>query len=368
MKSTVYFIDLRATFKENFLQKLNRLTDTAGISNVVKQRDLVALKLHFGELGNTAFIRPIFIRRIVDVVKEIGGVPFLTDANTLYAGTRSDAPHHLSTAIRNGFAFSVVDAPLVIADGLRGKSETPVVVNQQHFKRVYIASEIARADVLLSIAHFKGHELTGFGGTLKNVGMGCASRKGKLAQHSTLSPKVKQKKCIGCGECVVHCSHKAIFMVNKKASIRPKKCIGCGECIIICPQSAIQIQWNKSIPIFMEHMVEYTFGVLKKKPGKALFLNFITDVTPACDCLPTSDAPIIKDVGVVASQDPVAIDQASADLVNQQQGLEGSCLKTSTKVGEDKFKAIYPKVDWGIQLNYAERIGLGTRSYRLEKI
>ncbi len=368
MKSTVYFIDLRATYKENFLQKLNRLADAAGISNVVKQRDLVAVKLHFGELGNTAFIRPIFIRRIVDAVKLNGGVPFLTDANTLYAGTRSNAPQHLSTAIHNGFAFSVVDAPLVIADGLRGKSETPVVINQQHFKRVYIGSEIANADVLISVAHFKGHELAGFGGTLKNVGMGCASRKGKLAQHSSLSPKVKKKKCIGCGECAIHCSHKAISMADKKAFIRPKKCVGCGECILICPQSAIQIQVNRSIPRFMENMVEYTFGVLKKKPGKVLFLNFITNVTPACDCLPTSDAPFVGDVGVVASQDPVAIDQASADLVNQQPGLNGSCLTKSFKVGADKFKAIYPKVDWRFQLEYAERIGLGTRSYRLEKI
>lgn len=366
--STVYFIDLRAGFKENFLQKLNRLADTAGLSDVVKPRDLVAIKLHFGETGNTAFIRPIFIRRIVDALKAAGANPFLTDANTLYAGTRGNAPQHLSSAICNGFAFSVVGAPLVIADGLRGKSETPVVINQKRFKRVYIGSEIVRADALVSVAHFKCHELAGFGGTIKNVGMGCASRKGKMAQHSTLCPKVKKKKCIGCGDCAAHCAHRAILIRDSKANIRPDRCVGCGECILICPESAIDVRWNQSIPVFMENMVEYTLGVLKKKTGKALFLNFITNVTPACDCLPTSDAPIVPDVGVVASRDPVAIDQASADLVNQQRGLKGSRLKTGLKAGADKFKAVYPEVDWERQLDYAEQIGLGTRSYRLEKI
>lgn len=366
--STVYFIDLRAGFKENFLKKLNRLSDTAGLPDIIKPRDLVAIKIHFGEAGNTAFIRPIYVRKIVEAVKIAGATPFLTDANTLYAGTRGNAPNHLTTAIRNGFAYAVVDAPLVIADGLRGKSETPVIVNQKRFKRVYIGSEIARADALLSVAHFKCHELAGFGGTLKNVGMGCASRKGKLAQHSTLCPKVKRKKCIGCGDCAAHCAHRAIVIRDGKANIRQNRCIGCGECILICPQGAIEVRWNQSIPVFMENMVEYTLGVLKKKHGKALFLNFITDVTPACDCLPTSDAPIVPDVGVVASRDPVAIDQAAVDLVNQQRGLKGSCLKTGIKIGADKFKAVYPKVDWEIQLDYAERIGLGTRTYRLEKI
>ncbi len=376
MKSTVYFIDLRATYKENFIGKIGRLLDTAGLSDVIDKRDLVAVKLHFGELGNTAFIRPVFLRKIVEMVKSVGGDPFLTDCNTLYAGTRSDAPHHLKTAIQNGFAYPVVDAPVIIADGLRGKSENAVTINQKQFKRVYIGSEINQADALISVAHFKGHELSGFGGTIKNLGMGCASRKGKLAQHSTLTPKVKTKKCIGCGDCISHCSQHALSLferkvkekVEKKAVIDPEKCIGCGECILICPNNAIQIQWNQSIPVFLENMVEYTMGVIKGKKNKVLFLNFINNVSPACDCMDHNDAPIVRDIGIVASTDPVAIDQASVDLVNNEHALPDSCLTTNTKSGEDKFRGIYPDVDWTIQLDYAESIGIGTRLYDLVKI
>jgi len=227
MNSDVYFIDLRATFRENLVGKLGRLLDTAGLSSCINERDLVAVKLHFGEMGNTAFIRPVFLQKIVKAIRKVGGAPFLTDANTLYSGTRSDSPHHLATAIQNGFAYSVVQAPIIIADGLRGKSETVVKINQNNFKKVYIGSEIFEADALISVAHFKGHELTGFGGTIKNLGMGCASRKGKLAQHSTVSPKIVRKKCVGCGDCVDHCSQNAISLVEEKAVIDSKKCIGC---------------------------------------------------------------------------------------------------------------------------------------------
>ncbi len=368
MKSTVYFADLRAKWSENLLAKLNRLLDAVGLADKVNKGALVAVKLHFGEDGNTAYIRPVFIRKIVDSIKEAGGRPFLTDANTLYVGSRSDSVDHLMTAIQNGFAYAVVGAPLIIADGLRGGNETAIAVNLKRFKKVYIGSEIIRADALVSAAHFKGHELSGYGGTIKNLGMGCASRKGKLAQHSTVSPKVKRKKCEGCGECVAYCAHDAISLVDEKAKIDPKKCVGCGECIIICPNQAIQIQWNKEVPAFLENMVEYTAGVLKGKKDAACFLNFITQVSPACDCYSYNDAPIVADIGIVASNDPVAIDQASADLVNQAEGLKDSSLTKNYKPGEDKFRALYPNVDWEIQLKYAEEIGLGTRGYELVKI
>lgn len=368
MKSNVYFIDLRATAKENLVAKLARLLDTAGLSQTIKQRDLVAVKLHFGEQGNTAFIRPVFIRKIVESIKNIGAVPFLTDANTLYAGTRSDSVHHLSTAIQNGFAYAVVDAPIVIADGLRGKSETAVTVNQKNFKKVYIGSDIMEADALISVAHFKGHELSGFGGAIKNVGMGCASRRGKLAQHSTVAPEVIEEKCVGCGDCMEHCSQNALSLEKEKAVLDAKKCIGCGECIIICPNDAIQIQWNQDIPVFLENMVEYTMGVLKNKADKTLFVNFITDISPACDCYGHNDAPIVRNIGIVASTDPVAIDQASVDLVNREQALPESCLTKNIEKGEDKFKGIYPNVDWTIQLDYAQSLGLGSRNYNLNKI
>lgn len=369
MKSKVYFIDLRAKYKESFSAKLEKLTQRAGLARTVKKRDLVAVKLHFGELGNTAFIRPVYVRRIVEAVKKRGAFPFLTDANTLYAGTRGDAVSHLKTAIENGFAYSVVGAPLVIADGLRGKSETRIAINRSRFSHVFIGSEIVNADALISVAHFKCHELSGFGGTLKNLGMGCASRKGKLAQHSTLSPKVKGKKCVGCGECMAHCAQKAIVLVKisdqKKAHIDPDKCVGCGECILVCPQGAVNVQWQRDVPVFMENMVEYTLGVLKGKRGKALFINFITAVSPACDCCPYNDAPIVRDIGVVASKDPVAIDQTAADLVNAEAALPGCCLKNNTRPGEDKFRAVYPKIDWSYQLDYAQRQKLGRRDYEL---
>jgi len=368
MNNQVFFIDMRATAKENLISKLGKLVDAAGISGVIKKRDLVAVKLHFGEMGNTAFIRPVYLRKMVEIVKQHAGVPFITDANTLYAGTRSDSPSHLTTAIQNGFAYSVVGAPIIIADGLRGKSEKQITVNRKNFKKVYIGREIVEADALVSVAHFKGHEISGFGGTLKNLGMGCASRKGKLAQHSTVSPKVKKKACIGCGDCSEHCSQRAISLVEEKAVIDRKKCIGCGECILICPNEAIQIQWNQTIPAFLEKMVEYTEGVLKGKEGKTLFINFLTDISPACDCYAHNDAPIVKDIGIVASTDPVAIDQASVDLVNNEPALAGTCLKNNTEPGADKIRGVYPDVEWEIQLAYAEEIGLGTRKYELKKL
>jgi len=368
MASNVFFIDFRASYKENFLKKLKRLIEAAGLSERIRERDLVALKLHFGERGNTAFIRPVYIRHIVDSVKAAGGDPFLTDANTLYAGSRGNAADHLNTAIENGFAYSVVNAPLVIADGLRGKSETAVTINQKNCSDVYIGTEIIEADALISIAHFKGHELTGFGGAIKNVGMGCASRRGKMAQHSDVAPKVKQKKCVGCGECALHCAQGAIYFVEQKARINPQQCIGCGECILVCENGAVQIQWNQSIPIFFEYMVEYTYGVLNNKSGKSFFINFINHVSPACDCPPYNDAPIVPDIGVAASTDPVALDQACVDLVNNAPALPHSCIKENHEPGADKFKGLYPKVDWPIQLDYAEKLGIGSRAYELIKI
>ncbi len=368
MKSPVYFADVRAKPNVSLVDKVKGLLEAVDLAGRVKERGFVAVKLHFGETGNTAYVRPVFVRKIVDFIKEAGGHPFLTDANTLYVGTRSDSVAHLKAAILNGFTYAVVDAPLIIADGLRGGNEKAVTVNLKQFKRVYIASEIVRADAIVSVAHFKGHELSGFGGTIKNLGMGCASRKGKLAQHSTVSPKVKRKKCEGCGDCVEYCAQKAISLVDEKAKIDRKKCVGCGECIIVCPNQAIQIQWDQAIPAFLENMVEYTAGVLKGKKDSATFLNFITQVSPACDCYPHNDAPIVPDIGIVASTDPVAIDQASADLVNNAEGLKNSSLTKNFKPGEDKFRAIYPNTDWKIQLEYAEAIGLGTRAYDLVSI
>ena len=369
MASPVYFIDFRASFRESLTAKLVRLVKKTGLSDVVANRDLTAVKLHFGEKGNTAFIRPVFVGSVVSAVKEQGARPFLADTNTLYAGTRSDTPSHLETAVKNGFAYSVVDAPLVIADGLRGLADVAVELGGKHFKSAYIGTDIHHADSLVCLSHLKGHELSGFGGTLKNLGMGCASRRGKLAMHSTVSPKVTGKKCVSCGECKKHCPADAIsFNENKKAVIDEKKCIGCGECIVVCAVGAVQIRWNQSVPVFLEGMMEYAKAVIQEKKGKALYVNFINNISPMCDCVNHSDAPIVRDIGIAASLDPVALDQASVDLVNREAAFAGSCLKTHTAAGEDKFKGLYPEVDWEIQLDYAEKLGLGKRNYSLKML
>jgi uncharacterized Fe-S center protein len=252
-----------------------------------------------------------------------------------------------------------------------------VTIDKPNFKTVFIAHDIYTADVVISVAHFTGHELCGFGGALKNLGMGCASREGKLSQHSNISPRVKAKGCKGCEVCLTTCAQEAISMHPPKASIESerliafidsKKCIGCGECILTCPTGAIKIQWNETIPIFQKKMVEYAYGAVEEKKGKVLFLNFLTEISPACDCWGHSDTPIVNDIGILSSEDPVAIDQASADLVNGQEGNRSSKLPKHWNPGEDKFRALYPEVDWGIQLAHGEEIGLGTREYELIRI
>ena len=369
MKSKVFAITTRTSFKENMLQKIGRLLEAVDLKKGVKERDLVAIKLHFGEKGNTAYIRPIYLRQVVDAVKALKGLPFLTDANTLYVGTRSNSSQHLTTAIENGFDFSVVGAPLTIADGLKGTSAAEVEINLPLVKTAYIGRDIVEADVLISVAHFKLHELGGFGGAIKNTGMGCASRRGKMDQHSGVSPKVKNSKCIACGDCVANCAHKAISLVKvndkKKAKIDPDKCVGCAECILVCPQQAIQVQWAATIPDFMKKMAEYTAACLKGKEKKSFFINFLTQISPACDCYGHADSPLVRDIGVLASRDPIALDQASADLLNREPALPGTCLNTNTKAGEDKIRGVYPSIDWEIQLEHGQEIGLGSRDYEL---
>ncbi len=372
MPSTVYFMDLRASLKETNFQKFGKLLKALEVKSIVqrkKKRPLVAVKLHFGEKGNTSYIRPNFVRLVVDELWGQGANPFLTDSNTLYLGTRTEAVSHLTTAIENGFAYAVTRAPVVIADGLTGKAEVEVEINKEQFKTVFLAEAVQEAEGLVAMSHFKLHEMAGFGGAIKNLCMGGASRKGKMAQHSNISPVITQKKCTGCGECVAHCAVEAIHInpETEKAVIDPKKCVGCAECISVCPYGNIQIQWNEAIPVFLKKMVEYAYGVLLNKRDRALFINFVTQVSPACDCYGFNDFPIVGDIGILAGRDPVAIDQASADLVNKAPGLPGSQLQDLSP-GVDKFKAIYPQIDWPIQLEYAEQLGLGTREYELVKV
>ncbi len=363
--SDVFFIDFRASMQLNILAKLNILAIRAGLEGMIEVRNLVALKLHFGEKGNTGFIRPLFIRALVNQVKALGALPFLTDTNTLYAGSRGNSVSHMVTSIENGFAYSVVGAPVVIADGLRGASYKKIEINQETIQTAFVGKEIAESDAIISIAHFKGHELSGFGGTLKNLGMGCAARKGKLQMHSKLSPVIKRDKCVGCGFCADHCAQGAIRLENKKATMDTRKCVGCGECILICPEGLITIKWSNDMVLFQKKMAEYALAALTGKRSKSLFFNFLSQITPACDCAGYSDAPIVGDIGILASRDPVAIDQAAADLVNKSPAAQNCALHASCSPGEDKFKALYTNVNWEIQLKHAEKIGLGSRKYRL---
>lgn len=381
MASQVYHIDLRAGHNRSILDKIGQLAEAAGVEKIVKDRGLTAVKLHFGERGNTAFIRPLLVRPVVDAIKKAGGKPFITDANTLYVGTRGNAPDHLTTAILNGFDYSVAGAPLVIADGIDGRDEVAVPLDLKWFKEAYIASAIARADSLISMAHFKLHEASGFGGAIKNVGMGGGSRRGKMAQHSEVAPEVISKKCIGCGVCMDQCAQGALSLVDrpegakrpndkavKLAMIDQSLCVGCARCIHICRQGALGINWEKDLPRFMERMVEYTVAALKGKEKSSLFMNFLTQISPACDCYPFADAPIVPDIGILASTDPVAIDQASIDLVNAQAPLASSCIKDAPYADTDKVKAVYPHIDWRHQMAYAEKLGLGTTAYELIKL
>lgn len=365
MVAEVFWSDMRTEKGKNLIDKVERLWHRAGFNKVIAQGDLVAIKLHFGEKGNLAYIHPAFVRRIVDLVRQQGGKPFLTDSNTLYVGSRSNAVDHLQTAIGNGFAYAVVGAPIIIADGLNGKDYINVPVNLKRFKEVKICSAIYHADAMVVLSHFKGHELTSFGGTLKNLGMGCGSPSGKQMMHSDVLPVVKAEKCTACGRCLKWCPAGAIT-VAEHAVIDPEKCIGCGECTVTCPRRAIKPNFKSDPGVLQEKIVEYAYGALQNKSGKVAFFNFVTHVSPECDCNSWNDAAIVGDVGILASYDPVAIDQASLDLVNAQPPLPSTRLEGKEEV-QDKFLAV-SGYDGTHQLAYGEEIGLGSRKYTLIQV
>ena len=366
MSSQVFAISLRTHFKENMSDKLLRLFEALKPEKVISSREKWAVKIHFGERGNHAFIRPHLVRAFVERIKKASAMAFITDTNTLYVGYRANSIDHLETALLNGFNLVSCGAPLIIADGLTGENQVAVPLKNCRLEKAYIAGDIISADGVLALTHFKGHEMTGFGGALKNMAMGAASRRGKMEQHSGLGPKVKNKACVGCKRCLSFCAHGAISMTEaKKAKIDPQKCVGCAGCIPVCPQNAIDIHQHSEGVEFMEKMIEYAYASLIGKEKKRLFVNFLTQVSPLCDCYSHTDAPITADLGVLASYDPVALDQASADLVNQAPGLPGSALKEALEPGGDKWRALHPKCDWEYQLDYAEKLGLGKRAYKL---
>jgi len=364
MSSKVFFTNFRETPELNLFAKLDKLMDQLPLSSTFQKGDLVAVKVHFGERGNTAFIPSYFVRRVVDKIREHGGKPFVTDANTLYVGTRANSFDHLETAAMHGFTRDTLGCPVLIADGLRGGAYVEVEIDGQHFKKVKLAHDLVKADAIVCVTHFKGHELAGFGGSIKNLGMGGAARGGKLAMHSDVSPILKAEKCIACGKCAANCPADAIT-IDKFAVIDPKKCIGCGSCMVVCPTKAVRNGWDSGPIQMQEKMAEYLAGFAKDKKGRIAYLNFIMNVSPACDCYGHADHAIVPDLGIAASLDPVAVDAASNALVMASAGHKDSELKNALEPGSDKFRDIYPDTDWNVQLDHAEKMGLGSKKYEL---
>lgn len=369
MASKVYFADLRADVHENLQQKLTRLMKTAGMGDIDFQDKFVAIKLHFGEPGNLAFLRPNWARTVADFVKERGGKPFLTDCNTLYVGGRKNALDHMDSAMLNGFNPMTTGCQIIIGDGLKGSDEVEVpVVGGEYVKNAKIGRAVMDADVFISLTHFKGHEEAGFGGCLKNIGMGCGSRAGKMEQHNAGKPHVAEKHCIGCGQCWKICAHGAPIIENGKAHIDHDRCVGCGRCIAVCPKDAVRIDWDESTTNLNCKIAEYTKAVVD---GRHCFhISLVIDVSPNCDCHAENDMAIVPNVGIFASFDPVALDMACVDAVNAQTPLRGSAADDEHAKAHvhDHFQRLHPDTNWRSCLEHGEKIGIGTREYELIKI
>lgn len=367
-KANVYFTTFKATEHENLLQKLHRLMKTAGFEKIDFTDKYAAIKIHFGEYGNLAFLRPNYARVVADYVKELGGKPFLTDCNTLYVGSRKNALDHLETAYINGFSPYQTGCHVIIGDGLKGTDETLVPIDGEYVKEAKIGHAIMDADVFISLTHFKGHEMAGFGGALKNIGMGCGSRAGKMEQHCDGKPSVNPSACIGCGACDRICAHGAPVIENGKAQIDHDKCVGCGRCLAVCPKDAIAADFEDSVAVLNYRMAEYSLAVCKDRP--CFHVSLICDVSPNCDCHAENDIPIIPNVGMLASFDPVALDQACADACLKQEPLPGGQLaRRMAEPGfvdhHDHFINSAEGTEWDSCLAHAEKLGVGSREYEI---
>lgn len=367
--SKVYYTDLRVKNGDNLLTKLQRLIKTAGIGAIDFEGKYVAIKMHFGEPGNLAFLRPNYAKAVADVVKELGGKPFLTDCNTLYVGGRKNALDHLDSANLNGFNSITTGCQILIADGLKGTDEELVpVAGGEYVKEAKIGRAIMDADIFISLSHFKGHEATGFGGTLKNIGMGCGSRAGKMEMHSAGKPHVDQDLCIGCKQCAKICAHGAPQFEDKKAFIDHNKCVGCGRCIGVCPKDAVLPASDESNDILNCKIAEYTKAVIDGRPN--FHISLVIDVSPYCDCHAENDAAIVPNVGMFASFDPVALDLACAEAVNKQPVIKNSLLgdKMETEPHHDHFHTVSPETNWESSIEHGVKIGIGQKEYELIQV
>lgn len=373
-KSKVYFTNLRVSSSSgSLLDKMVRLIKKAGIENIDFQKQFVAVKIHFGEPGNLAYLRPNYAFRLTQYLESLGAKVFLTDCNTLYSGRRSNAVDHLQSAMENGYNPMSAKANVIIADGLKGTDYREVEINGEYCKAPKIGTALVDADIIISMTHFKGHEQAGFGGTLKNLGMGGAAVPGKLELHSEAQPVIDADACRGCGICVKNCAHDAVHLnpATRKAEINYDECVGCGQCVALCQFDGAVMGAGNTSEVLNCKIAEYTQAVLKDKPS--FHISFIMNVSPECDCWFCNDAAVVPDLGIAASFDPVALDKACADLVINAPALEtnnrltDSCSHEHWQ-GEDKFHLMHPDTNWQSGLEHAEKIGLGTQNYELIEV
>ena len=370
-KSKVYYTDFRAKLGEGLPLKLQRLLRTAGIDQIDMEGKFVAIKMHFGELGNLGFLRPNYARAVADVVKSLGGKPFLTDCNTLYPGSRKNALEHLYCAWENGFTPMTVGCPILIGDGLKGTDDVEVPVEGgEYVKAAKIGRAVMDADIFISLSHFKGHEMTGFGGAIKNIGMGCGSRAGKKEQHSNGKPVINPEACRGCKKCLHECANNGLHFdeATRKMQVVAENCVGCGRCIGACNFDAIAFANDAATKELNCRMAEYTKAVIDGRPN--FHISLVMDISPNCDCHAENDAPILPDIGMFCSFDPLALDQACVDACLRQQPLPGSQLYDNMhKEGfcdhHDHFENSTPESEYKTCLAHAEKIGVGSREYEL---
>ena len=366
--SKVYFTSMKARNGDNLQNKLKRLIKRAGIESIDFDGKYTAIKMHFGERGNLAYLRPNYARTVVEEVKELGGRPFLTDCNTLYIGGRKNALDHIETAYINGFTPYTTGCHIIIADGIKGTDEVLVPIDGELCKEAKIGRALMDADIVISLTHFKGHEMTGFGGALKNLGMGGGSRAGKMDMHSTGKPFVKKDLCIGCHACERICAHDGPqFDENNRASIDHDKCVGCGRCLGVCPKDAVCSPQDGTSVTVNKKIAEYTMAVIKDRPN--FHISIVADVSPYCDCHGENDRPIVPNVGMFASFDPVALDVACADAVNAQPIIEDSLLgESKVSFERDYFGRVSPNTDWTSCIKHAEALGIGSSEYELIEV
>ncbi|MDD4510896.1 MAG: DUF362 domain-containing protein [Oscillospiraceae bacterium] len=371
-KAKVYFSDFHTVaFGDGLPTKLKKLIQKAGIGQIDMDGKFVAIKLHFGELGNVSYLRPNYAKAVADVVKELGGKPFLTDCNTMYPGSRKNALEHLECAWENGFTPLTVGCPILIGDGLKGTDDVAVpVVGGELVKEAKIGRAIMDADVFISLTHFKGHEMTGFGGAIKNIGMGCGSRAGKKDQHSSGKPRIREKKCKGCRRCQKECANDALYFneTTHKMQVNQENCVGCGRCLGACNFDAIMFKNDNANEVLNRRMAEYAKAVVDGRPN--FHISLVVDVSPNCDCHGENDVPILPNLGMFASFDPLALDQACVDACLQAAPIPGSQLAENMKRPDfvnhhDHFTNSTPESEWRSCLDHAEKIGLGVRDYEL---